>query len=71
MPKFSIRFYHEYVDEYHVTAPDIEAAEALADAYTKDTEMIEKVADREYADYVSAYGCELNEDGSYGDSDEL
>ena len=71
MPRYSVRFYTEYVDEYEVEAEDLLAAKALADAYTGDTDLIQQITKHAYVDFTGTCGCEIDEDGFYGESEDL
>ena len=71
MPKYSVRFYTEYVDEYEVEAETLLDAKDLADAYTEDTVVIQQVTKHEYVDFSGTCGCEIDEDGCHGESEDL
>ena len=81
MPKYSVRFYSSYVDEYEVEAEDEQEAIDLADEYGQaldfpnNTEELAKFAGKvevcarhEYVDHDDTCVSELDADGNWKDA---
>ena len=73
MPRYSIRRYFEYCDEYHVDAETLEEADKkVDDALNLQGVIVEgnpqgviQVADNAHADYTSTFGTEIDAKGKW------
>ena len=77
MPKYSVRFYSEYCDEYEVEAASAEEAQALAEEYEYVVDMpkpgelerfagkVERVTKHNFVGTSDTEVNELAADGSY------
>lgn len=80
MPRYSVRIYSSYMDEYEVEAASPEAAADLADEYQDIVDMpkpgereqytgkVKQVAKHEYVDHDDTFINELDADGNWIDA---
>jgi hypothetical protein len=70
MPKFSVRFYHSYVDDFEVEAETPQQAIELADAWKVNTPQVKKVTDHEFVGVEDTRVDEIDpETGQYVEVD--